>query len=493
MSLRLLAVLLVVLLGCFVALEVFSASAADEPSRAVPLPVKTVGADAQEMGSAPALTSSAKRVREESGRVGGHREAVERPPVFSGLGFDLTRKMRGTIHFPPGTPGGERCELVLRASWQAPASSGRFSRSMDPPMHELVRLLVLDGEEFELPLPDKAERVQLDVDASYVFFDNGGVMLSQEERLRPIELTPRLGGWVTLKLEAPAGFSAPPLGSGFAAAALLGVELQIIEDDGSPDQREHWVRFEEGATAELFAVNPDVPLRVPEGTTLHRNPTDISPFAVPVDWSLMAIAGEHTEAVMQLTESVRYVGIVVDERGHPIPDAMIEAEIGSNGFSWRTTQAGDGNGRFDLRGLPGEPMLMRVQKYGFRTAVIGPSSYGTNMRIVLSDGPRLAGTVRLPDGRPVMGLRLDIRRTDGTDGRPPQVAITDGNGHFEALGMLDATYAIRAAARVGPSSSAKPVDNTSDDPAWHLEVLDVMPAYDGELELRMYAAAPAPE
>jgi len=499
MRVRLLAALLVVVLGCFVALRVLAPAQQGAPERAVALDVQ--GTRARPASAEDAAASSKKTALEDSMHLMGSsaRVVVPEPAPDRGFTMDVTRRMHLTIHFPEGTPDDEKCDVVLRASFAKPSDNGQISRAFLLQMNEVVRFQVSDGEEFDLPLPEGAEDVQVDVDARYVYFEHGGVTLTQEERLRPIELKPKLGGWVTLKLLAPPVYSAPPLGPGFAAAALEGVELRILEGALGPSNnlsaspRQHDATVGSEGTVELYAVTPKLPLHIPTSWILSKGDSDLSPFALPLGWTAKAKRGEHIEVSMQLTGSVRIEGVVLDEHEEPIPNAMIEVKTRANGFEWDITRAANASGLFDLRGIPGEPVHLRVQKGGYKTTFVSKSSFGTDMRVVLLDGPRIAGTVRLPDGTPVVGLRLRFTGSDPASFFSSPSVLTDARGHFDVSGTESTTYTIHGKARVDPLGSAKPLKSSSDNPAWQLEVPDVAPHYNHELELEMRVLHVTPE
>jgi hypothetical protein len=454
--------------------------------------VRSAAAESSSRATELELPAEAASPIEAGTELQDQRQAVLPPIDSKGFTFDPARRIRGVVIFPPGTPEDEVCELILRASprrYEHAIAGWRFDPP-EPELLELVRRTVADGVEFELPLPSDAGRIQLDVAGHYLYLD-GGVMLDESERLVPVEVRPQLGGWVTLKLVVPPGFGAPPLGADFAAAALRESEVRLTQERANPwvlgnlPPRTHTAHFDKQLKAELYAVTPGVALSVPLVQTLGRGAPEIAPFAVPLGWSVVVAAGQHLEAEVRLVEATRISGVVVDERDRIVPNVAMDLRYRDGTNRWHASLMADPNGHFELLGLPGKPDSLLIERRNFETKRVERVDLGIDMRVVLHKAPKLAGTVRLPDGRPVIGLRVEAKETNAKDEGGSRWAFTDGAGYFEFSGLGEIPYDLSATAQMGSRASAKIVDETSAATVWRLDAPGLVPTRDGELALEM--------
>ena len=157
-------------------------------------------------------------------------------------------------------------------------------------------------------------------------------------------------------------------------------------------------------------------------------------------------------------------GQIVNERGEPMPGAMVSLRaLGSNNFG-RSASA-DAEGRFRITGL--EAGLYTV--YGYSPAYVYPppssedaptySRIGDSLRLELIKGGVITGTVLTPTGEPVVGVRVRaIRINEGKTQslRSPQFGLfersTDDRGVYRLYGLLPGTYLVTAGGGQGNQS-----------------------------------------
>lgn len=140
--------------------------------------------------------------------------------------------------------------------------------------------------------------------------------------------------------------------------------------------------------------------------------------------------GDATEALIELAPGLAVEGFVVERGGGPIAGAEVEARrtwtssTGSGGGSEALGRVVcDAAGRFRIGDLAPGTLDLEASAPGFPprvlrgvelTAEAGTVDVG---EVILDPALRLEGRVRDPDGRPLAGARVTVRRTDRPDGR----------------------------------------------------------------------------
>ena len=154
---------------------------------------------------------------------------------------------------------------------------------------------------------------------------------------------------------------------------------------------------------------------------------------------------------LTLTKCVRVTGMVVDEHGWPIDDAIVNSVAKADGH---------------LRGPTADPIdgtvcpvcrrPLRVQqpgpgpRYLSRRSPRIPSTIVENLklpregdeplRIVMTRGGTICGHVRDDDGQPLQGVKLHLHRTQRTFPRDLDIrslgnVVTDANGYYEVRAL----------------------------------------------------------
>jgi hypothetical protein len=150
-------------------------------------------------------------------------------------------------------------------------------------------------------------------------------------------------------------------------------------------------------------------------------------------------ANEARQVVLVLDRTVEIAGVVLDERGAPIPRATVKC-TGKSGAPDRVVIA-DEDGRFTMRRAARSIDRVTVWARGFEATTIaaGAASDATQRSVRLRAGRPLRGRVVSPTGEVVAGARVSA-----CAGHEAEVATSDGAGAFEfpatVIGCTIAAY-----------------------------------------------------
>jgi len=162
-------------------------------------------------------------------------------------------------------------------------------------------------------------------------------------------------------------------------------------------------------------------------------------------------------------------GRLVDERGAPVPDLVVQVAERTTGDYGRDTSATDGS--FCARKLTGGSYDLTIRAAGrlvtphlpLAPITLGPSETA-NVTIAV-DAPHLtiAGTVRDPEGAPVVDAIVRLAAADVV-GTPEyltlgaaSLVLTDEDGRFTFTGLPAGDYLVNATARDGSAVTRSPV------------------------------------
>ncbi|QEH39025.1 hypothetical protein OJF2_76370 [Aquisphaera giovannonii] len=173
------------------------------------------------------------------------------------------------------------------------------------------------------------------------------------------------------------------------------------------------------------------------------------------DRHLDVTPGETTEAApLRLVPALHFRGVVVDERGRPMPSLNVFAASvgrGIGGIEVTTTRA---DGTFEIFNYPPETAPLGKDRKG-RVTFSHPDyiegriedvyaldgGQGESLRVVLAAGRRLAGTVLDDAGKPAAGVMVEASRKDGNDRK---ATLTDAAGRFDLRGLVGGISAVAA-------------------------------------------------
>ena len=179
--------------------------------------------------------------------------------------------------------------------------------------------------------------------------------------------------------------------------------------------------------------------------------------------------GKEAEADLALVNARYYRGIVVDERGEPIPVAQVSANLlignGSAGVE-RTATGPDGS--FEIFSYPSEFKLFGGQPSRGIIFFSHPAYVGTriddidaiepgqrmSLRVVLPAGVKLTGTLLDASGKPVPGAMVEA---DLVDHSYRKATVTDAHGRFALLGLKKGLTNVSASALALKQKAGQPM------------------------------------
>ncbi len=168
-------------------------------------------------------------------------------------------------------------------------------------------------------------------------------------------------------------------------------------------------------------------------------------------------AGGHN--VLQLSEPASISGVVVDETGSPVPrySVAVESFRPADGSLFEAAlrirqSVVDDDGTFRLQRLrPGLYVLTAAaqRRPPARSQVIelGDGEQARGVRIVLTAGATLHGTVTDEGGDPIAGARVALDTLTITKATGVRPATTDADGYYEIDGVPEGLFSIVVAAR----------------------------------------------
>ena len=165
-------------------------------------------------------------------------------------------------------------------------------------------------------------------------------------------------------------------------------------------------------------------------------------------------------------------GVVTNTvNGQPVPRALVRIEGDAD-----TGALTDGEGRFEIPGVPVGPQAFLVVKPGYRdrpyaagSAVMDDAVSPAHSVLVANEMPDLVftlaptssihGQVELSTGDPAQGIEMNLLKRTVEDGRavwqPATGTKTDSEGAYRFAGLADGVYAIY----IGPAMDSEPATN----------------------------------
>jgi hypothetical protein len=177
-----------------------------------------------------------------------------------------------------------------------------------------------------------------------------------------------------------------------------------------------------------------------------------------------------TNTSTQRTKIGSITGRVINESGQPLANVSVTVRaVGSSRSEEIVTT--DNEGRFEVAGIEG----VNYQVYAWFTAYApvlrddnAPASYriGESVRLVMTKGGVITGTVTTQNGDPVVGVRVRARMTGNRNRLPfpygeiPFERTTDDRGVYRIYGLPAGTYMVSAGGAGEMSSMyGDPYDN----------------------------------
>jgi 5-hydroxyisourate hydrolase-like protein (transthyretin family) len=165
------------------------------------------------------------------------------------------------------------------------------------------------------------------------------------------------------------------------------------------------------------------------------------------DWKNVQVGpGAEAEATLILKPALYFAGVVVDERGSPIPSVKTTSRrVADRGYAFVEVTATDADGSFEIFGYQAQRPGQNPQSKG-AVSFVHPDYIDAEIediyalapekreaiRIVLGTGYKLTGTVLDVVGKPVPKAMIKAIRKDKTHRK---TTLTDANGKFALRGV----------------------------------------------------------
>lgn len=210
-------------------------------------------------------------------------------------------------------------------------------------------------------------------------------------------------------------------------------------------------------TLEIEGTVPEGPVRiwatVGDATLLEARGRLPFPLAVPRGQTVAVLVeapgrgrfyrrvvrDEDGELAIGLPPGETLAGVVVDERGEPVPNARVEAmreDVAQP--AWLATA--DAEGRFEIDTLLTGSHRVQAGAEGYGTAVRAGIEPG-ELRLVIERAGIVAGRVLDPEGLPAEGAEVQIA---GSGLWPARVTTSGDGGRFVLSGVPPGIYEVRA-------------------------------------------------
>ena len=374
------------------------------------------------------------------------------------IDLESVRWREGWVRLAAGTPHDEQVDIALVEA--SALRDGSLHDESDERFWADKRVLhrapVGANGSFRVPLPEGDDDLRLVLRARYAYLESPPKL--SRTTTEPIELTPRLGAWVTGRVLLPEGTDADQFQSESASLELGFNGLAFAGGGGAAPPaglRNHETHANSDLSFEfrgvVTSVERDVRVRPAKLAAVKPGLIKVNP-------------GEHATLDVQLSRGATVRGRVVDERGTAVAEAEIRARIdpvafGQGGYDVREGKS-DSNGAFELTAVtPGEVELAVTKPGALDRKLSLELSEGAAKdvgEVVLSRGEVVAGHVRWSDGTPCSGAKVEVNfdpaalggmsglnALQGASGE----ATADSSGAFEVSGLGKGPFVVTVVAR----------------------------------------------
>lgn len=378
------------------------------------------------------------------------------------LGTDrVATDLGSTIHcrvvLPPGTPTDD--EVLVAVHRVQPPSRSRTS---------IIGVLDLDHGQGEIdvthfPLgPDGTAEIRLPYgDVAWVSLESRFLALDEALRIdgeaEECVIEPRLGAYISGRIELPPGLDPESVTVDDIDAIRYEIDpMQFAGLSGASKLDDY--------TSPSFATLSDdwtYEIRAVLGETSGALKLETERFAAQQIKGVAIAPGVEIRVDFQLTEGVTVGGTVVDSDGQPVAGAELSVEIdplmfGQGGFEVREGVSSV-DGSFVMEHVATGDLRVAAEADGLiaaaETLEATEGRDYTDLRIELSSGNSIAGTLKRPNGDPVADCEIDVEfdfsyaggmegmnTLRGADGR----TRTDAEGVFRVTGLGKGPFVVSA-------------------------------------------------
>lgn len=295
-----------------------------------------------------------------------------------------------------------------------------------------------------------------------------------------------------------------------AGVRLTGVVITLVDaleytaivtaEDGSavPGARVHVFGLERGerALAPLAAdhttdAEGEARLIAPDGAVIEASHPEHGRGRANIDASAQASlrVSIHLSRTPAFTADRRIAGIVVDERGRPIEDALIVAHHEALRASLEAElhpileATSDRDGRFALEGADEGRYSLVVTAEGYARAIVR-SVEGADVRVVLAREATLRVRARDPGGEPIASMTVVVTRALGPIAEETLAVVSsyDAEGEVSVTGIPRGTVRVSAVAPGYAPSAPREIEVRED------AVVDLTLDRGGRIEGRVVSA-----
>ena len=419
---------------------------------------------------APTVPGGPSRESVDQGELAGKQGEPEQ--VLPTWDADDTRWVEVAMVPAKGTPMDEQAFAVayskltprgIAFGGEGPFAALREGREPRRVQGVLAAAPIGEDGSVRLALPPDTAEAWISIGGSYLYSLEPH-HLAEVSATNTVTLRPALGAWVTGLVQVLDGRTGAE-GIDLSLDWSLNSSLQL--GSASAGKLDRSVSTDAAGRFHFYAVPVGRPVALK---------TESGTFASFFEGELQLTAGERRDLNITLKAGGTAFGLVVNEKGQPVPAATVTALsqefFGNPTAELREIETG-ADGSFELTGLTPGKVWLRVKHDDYQEQLSQPFELDDGARyraedIVLDRGLALSGEVTFPDGRAVKDAAVKVAPDMGENaaGSPMDprafagagtTAKTDESGTFEIAGLGEGPWAVTVERQV--TDEARPEDH----------------------------------